>query len=478
MRKAARRIVIGLGAIVGLLVLVVICVSLFFDVNRYKPQIEAAAAKSTGMDLKINGKINLKFLPTTRIVLNDIHLRNQGSEILTARQIVATPSLIAYLLHREIEIGKISIDHPHVKIEKSASGKMNYETSRSSQAGKKEKAGQKSEAPSKTGNIHSIRVVGAELNYVDHSTQKRIQANGLNAHVSGIHWNTPNQGDPSAKPNLVRSISFQGTLDADSALVGKTRAKDLKAEIRVDKGLIRLESTDVKVFSGTIQGTAQADLRGKTPKWAIDQKASALDLSQLSDKAKGKISGLANATAKLTASGSDSPAITKSLDGLVTVQSENIQLQSKKLEMLSSLLGAIPDLSSLFSERTDIQKLFMNWTVHHGIAHATDVAVSTAKGKVAARGDINLANKTFQNFFIAPIDDHGCSKKQIELAGSIASPHPEVASMGEQIARSKLKEFLGQQGAQLGGQAGDVQGRGGSGCDHFYTGHLVGSAGK
>lgn len=465
MRKAARRIAVGLGALLGLLVLAIICVSLFFDVNRYKPQIEAAVAKSTGMELKVNGKIDLRILPTTRIVLNDIHLKNQGSELLTARRIMATPSVIAYLLHHEIQFGKISIDHPHVNIEKAASEKT------------KEKAGQKSEAPSKSGNVRSIQVIGGDLNYVDHSTQKRIQASGINAHVSGIKWSAQNPGEASSKYDLIRSISLQGSIDADLVSVGKTQARNLKAKIHANNGLIQLDSTDVKIFNGTVQGTAQADFRKKTPRWTIDQKAFALDLSQLFDKAKGKVSGLANATAKLSTAGSAPRDLTKNLGGVVTAQSQNIQLQSKKLELISPLLGAIPDLSSLLSEHSEIQKLFMNWTIRHGIAQATDVAVSTPKGKLAARGEINLVSKTFQNFFVAPIDDQGCSKKQIELAGPLTSPHPEVASIGEQIARSKVKEFLGQQGAQMGGQAGDVQGRGSS-CDHFYTGLLVQQGGK
>ena len=70
MGKVVRRLFIGLGAIVGLLVLMVVGIALFFDVNHYKPQIETAVAKSTGMNLKIAGKASLKVFPQIRIALN------------------------------------------------------------------------------------------------------------------------------------------------------------------------------------------------------------------------------------------------------------------------------------------------------------------------------------------------------------------------------------------------------------------------
>ncbi len=51
--------ILGSGAVA--LVLVVVIFALFFNINSYKPRIEAAASGATGLDVRINGKMRLSF---------------------------------------------------------------------------------------------------------------------------------------------------------------------------------------------------------------------------------------------------------------------------------------------------------------------------------------------------------------------------------------------------------------------------------
>jgi hypothetical protein len=145
------------------------------------------------------------------------------------------------------------------------------------------------------------------------------------------------------------------------------------------------------------------------------------------------------------------------LNGNVSIQSQNIKLNTPKIGKLVAILSSGPVAELGFSETglSEIQKLVMDWSIKDGVALAKDVAFSTPKRMVAARGSIDLRDREFKNFFVAAVDENGCSKRQMEFAGPLNSPHPSPHSMGKELA----------------GILGGLQPS--SGCDHFYSGSLA-----
>ena len=60
----------------ALVVMAVVLYLNFADLNWLKPRIEAAVAEATGRELKINGELGFRILPTTSIVLEDVSFAN------------------------------------------------------------------------------------------------------------------------------------------------------------------------------------------------------------------------------------------------------------------------------------------------------------------------------------------------------------------------------------------------------------------
>ena len=58
-----RKVLIGVGALVVVLVGVLLIVPAFIDPNDYKPEIQAGVKEATGRDLTIGGDISLSLLP-------------------------------------------------------------------------------------------------------------------------------------------------------------------------------------------------------------------------------------------------------------------------------------------------------------------------------------------------------------------------------------------------------------------------------
>jgi uncharacterized protein YhdP len=498
-RKTGRRILVGAGILVGVLLVLVIGIALFFDVNRYKPQIESAVAKSTGMNLKINGKASLKIFPHVRIAMRDVHLSNHGSELFAANEVQVAPRLVPFVRHREIIVDRVALIQPKIHVEKSASGRMNYETAKQGKtpAGK---AGQKAGG---AGQVGVVEVENGDVTYVDHAAGTHAQVSGIHLELNGVSWS-------GQSADLMKSVVLRGKFRAQSLKTDSLAASDLKADIRDNHGLIDLNPTVAAVFGGTLKGEAQVDLRGSVPKLKLAQTGTHLDLAQLASKAKGRAVGFVDAKANLTAAGKGSNALTRTASGTVSVRGQDISLVGVDLDAIADKIGAAKgaDLAKLGGSlvsgllapvagqaagiagsssqpKTVIRTLVSDWKINHGIAETQDVALATAKNTLALRGAVNLINKTFQNFYVGVVDPKGCSKAKIQVSGPLNHPKPVVGSIVGEVSQSALGaagSALGSTGSQIAGILGGAtqppqqkQGQQAepSGCDHFYGGSLV-----
>lgn len=63
MSKTLKAITYTAGALIGLIILAAIALSIFLDINAYKPRLEAAVAAVTGMEVSVNGRLRVGFFP-------------------------------------------------------------------------------------------------------------------------------------------------------------------------------------------------------------------------------------------------------------------------------------------------------------------------------------------------------------------------------------------------------------------------------
>jgi hypothetical protein len=513
MNRVLRKVLIAFALFFGVLVVGLIAFVLFFDVNRYKPQIEAAVNQSSGLNLKILGKASLVLFPRIRIALKEAHLSNQGKEIFKANEIQIAPRLISYLIHHEMIVDQISLLGPKISLEKNAQGKMNDETvkTKSSKPVRPggSAAGQK-ESGMGPGQIHSIQVRDGDLTYIDRKSGQKMSAQGMNANLSDVAWGASGTHSQSGA-ELIKSIVFQGDFRAQSLKTGTFAASNLKTRFKAEQGIFTFNPTEAKIFGGTIRGNGQIDLRNPVPSLKLVQSASGIDLKQVFVQGKGRVSGIAEGAVNLSATGKTQRAITQTAVGTVSIHSRDITLtgvdidglagqlkvaQSVDLAKIGSalmlgplapVLGQTSQTVSRASEKKSLIRNFVsNWQLNHGIAQTKDVALSTGKNIIAFQGRLNLVNQTYQNFDIATVDPKGCAKNQIEIAGALNQPHLVAGSIGKQLSKSALGS-LGSEAGSAGSQVAGIFGgkpetekepssphKGtSSDCDVFYSGVVL-----
>ena len=101
------------AAVGGLLLLAGFALTLFLDLERYKPRIEAAASEATGMDVRIAGRIGVGFLPRLHVTLEDLQVKNRGTDLFAAREVHVGVKALA-LIRQKIEVSAVALEAPQV----------------------------------------------------------------------------------------------------------------------------------------------------------------------------------------------------------------------------------------------------------------------------------------------------------------------------------------------------------------------------
>ena len=151
-----------LAGIVVLLMLVILALPYFLNVDRYRDTIVAALEKQTGRKVSL-GPIHARFFPGVGVTVSDLHVSNPSDfpsgDLMGADELRVNVAL-APLLHGTIHVNSVDLVRPKVTILTDGSGKNNY-TFTPSEPAEPAKPGQTSSIT--LDQIDSINLTGAEI---------------------------------------------------------------------------------------------------------------------------------------------------------------------------------------------------------------------------------------------------------------------------------------------------------------------------
>ncbi|HJX14864.1 MAG TPA: AsmA family protein, partial [Candidatus Deferrimicrobiaceae bacterium] len=76
------------GGLFAILLLTVVALLLFLDVNAHKPRLEAAASDALGMEVRIGGRMGIGLFPGFHVTLEDVRIRNRGADVASAKETI------------------------------------------------------------------------------------------------------------------------------------------------------------------------------------------------------------------------------------------------------------------------------------------------------------------------------------------------------------------------------------------------------
>jgi uncharacterized protein involved in outer membrane biogenesis len=176
-----KKILIGLGGLVVLLVAAAFIAPMVMDWNGYKADVAAAAKQATGRDLTISGDIEVRLLPSPALSAKGIAFQNApgGSEpAMVALEEVTVEVALFPLISGDIQVESVVLTRPVILLETLADGSGNWELTPPDAT---ESSGEGAGAPSVS--LDSLRIVDGTVIWRDAAAgEERIE--DLDAEIS------------------------------------------------------------------------------------------------------------------------------------------------------------------------------------------------------------------------------------------------------------------------------------------------------
>src|SRR5260370_27979780 len=125
-----KKVLIGAGGVIGVLVGALVIAPASFDLDKYKPLIVSEVKKATGRDLVIDGPVSLSLLPVPQVSVTGVKFFNmvgaKNPKMVEVKSVTVRPSLLA-LLGGGLEVSEVVLVEPRIVLEINAEGKPNWE---------------------------------------------------------------------------------------------------------------------------------------------------------------------------------------------------------------------------------------------------------------------------------------------------------------------------------------------------------------
>jgi len=403
MSKPIKAITFAIGAFIGLLVLAAIALSLFLDVNAYKPRFEAAVSDMMGMEVKVCGPLAIDFFPNVLVTLKDVHVRNRETEVVTARTARVGVEFLP-LLHKEVRIQHIALEHPSISIEKGSDGKFNFQRL------------QQARGPLPDLNLGKVSFSDGTFRYMDKPSGEGFEAADCSLDASRV------QLSGRKGPGIMKYLSLAAEIVCGEARTMNRTASDLKLSVAGQHGVFDIKPLTLRAFAGQGSGSIQADFTGAVPRYQVRYSLSQLHIGEFLKTLSPKIraEGSMDFSANLSMQGKTMNTLRQTMEGQFSLRGKNLILNGRDLDRQfaryeSSQNFNLVDVGALFfvgpiglavtkgfnfasifqgSEgRSEIRTVVSDWKVERGIAYSQDVAMATNENRVALQGELDFVNQ-------------------------------------------------------------------------------------
>jgi len=472
MSKSLKATTFAIGALIGLVVLAAIALFLFLDINAYKPRFEAAASELMGMEVRVGGDLGIGFFPNVRVTLNDVHIRNRGTEVVTAKGARIGVDFLP-LLQKKVRIRKIVLELPRISIEKARDGRFNFEKAEAARG----------LLPSLS--LAKVTFSDGTFRYVDRQTGNGFDAADCSLDASHL------QLSERTGPGIMKYLSLAAELVCGEVRMKNRTASDLKFTVAGQDGVFDIKPLTLRAFAGQGSGSIRADFTGAVPlyhvRYSLSQFHIEAFLKTLSPQ--NVAEGSMDFTANLSMQGKTLDKLRQTMKGQISLRGKNLVLKGHDLDQVfaryeSSQTFNLVDVGALFfagpvglvvtkgynfasifqgsGGSSEIRILVSDWKVEHGVAQSQDVAMATNKNRVALQGGLDFVNERFDNVTVALIDEKGCIRAQQTIHGAFTKPVVEQPSALRSLTGPVVKLLK-----QVGRLFADGE------CEVFYAGSVA-----
>ena len=472
MSKLLKIFSIVIGGLIGLLVLGAIALFFFLDANAFKSRFEAAVSDVFGMEVRIGGRLGVGFFPGLLVTLEDVNIRNRGTDVATAREARIRIDFLP-LLYKRVQIKAISLEQPRISIERDHDGTFNLEKS----------VAARKILPDL--NLAKISLTGGTIIYADKQSGRGFEAADCSLSVSRLRLTERN------RPGIMKNLSFTAEAACGAIRTQDYAASGLRFSVAGQRGVFDLKPVTMRVFDGQGSGSIRASFTGAVPLYHVRYSLSPFRIEAFLKHlaSKNVAEGAMDFSANLSMQGKTVKALRRTAQGQISLRGKQLILNGRDLDRafaryessqnfnlvdVAALLLAGPaglavtkgyNFASNFQEsegRSEIQTLVSDWKVERGVAQAQDVAMATKQNRVALKGGLDFVNERFDDVTVALVDAKGCIRVQQTIHGAFKNPVVEKPGAIKSLSGPVVKLLKQVEGFFPGGA-----------CEVFYAGSVV-----
>jgi uncharacterized protein involved in outer membrane biogenesis len=471
MARSTRVILVATIGFVGLLIAAGVGLYWLVGATVDRARIEAAASQALGMEFSIGADPGLGFYPALLVTLEDIHIRNRGAQVASAKRASIRIELLP-LFKGDMRIERIALEQARISIERDRDGQFNFARPQA--------------APATLPAVDwpQISLVDVGLVYADKLSDASFEARSCRMEARRVRLPGGKRSD------LMKLLSFGAELTCGELRMDGLTVSELAFTVDAKEGVIDLKPVTTRVFGTRGSGNIRADFSGATPLFQVNYAVVQFPIEEFFQTlSQRKIAaGRMDFSAALSMQGSTVKALRQSLKGHLSLRGKDLMLSGRDLDQAFSRFESsqnfnLVDVGAFFfagplgllvtkgfnfagvlqeSEgNTGIRILVSEWLVEHGVAHAQDVAMATKEHRIALRGGLDLVNNRFDGLTMALIDAQGCAKVRQEIHGMFKDPVIEKPNLLTTLTGPALS-LLKKGRRLLGGQ-----------CNVFYAGSVA-----
>ncbi|MBV9035464.1 MAG: AsmA family protein [Acidobacteriaceae bacterium] len=209
----------------------------------------------------------------------------------------------------------------------------------------------------------------------------------------------PSKTQPSAakEPSILDRTTGSGTLAANTIKADELTLNNVRANCKLDRGVVQLSPLTADVFGGKESGTVSLDTRPARPLCSVNAKLSGADTNALLSAVssmKNTLYGSLATNANLRFALGSSTELARSLNGTLNFNVANGQLKNvnilNELSKVGKFLGAAP---SQGGNSTALKQLSGTMDIRDGLASTNNLKAVLDAGSLAATGTLNLVDQ-------------------------------------------------------------------------------------
>jgi uncharacterized protein involved in outer membrane biogenesis len=301
--------------------------------------------------------------------------------------------------------------------------------------------------------IPSFKLKNATITWQDQKTGQRIAINQLNLNAKNIRANK----DYHNLNDALRHITANATVTVKNLTAFKANIENLAATVSAKNGIIDAAPITAKLYQGKLQGQAQLNVTGNTPKITAKTDITNLQLKLLLNDMYRyhKLTGTAHLNAQITAHSFDKNRFLRTLNGHYKTEVRNGALQGVDLayygQTLASLIKREAPAKQHGGNYTDFGDLIATGPIRNGIVNVKTLSLTSPVLNVKGSGNANLLTQRL-NLSLDVTLVKGSTEKQtaiapvlpVKVSGAFDDPDfdPEYQAIVQSVAKHAIEKHL------------------------------------